>query len=141
MIHSLIASNQSPTTWSHSPLSHRFCNLHTSYTRSQDYRTPMAHDRRPMSREEEDYYYHQRSHSQGGNNGHYDDTQGNPYAYYSQPQASPEYVRNEPYRGQEVARDRYRDRYYSEDEDDVSDSNLLAMRRSRFPWTGCKVYL
>ena len=93
----------------------------------------MAHDRRPMSREEEDYYYHQRSHSQGGTNGYYDDTQGNPYAYYSQPQPSPDYGRNDPYRGQEVARDKYRGRYYSEDEDDVSGSNLLALHGSRCP--------
>lgn len=80
----------------------------------------MSRDRRQLSREEEEYYYNQRSHPQGGNNGYYDDTQGNPYAYYSQPQGSPDYSRNGSYRGQEVARDRNRERYYSEDESDVS---------------------
>ena len=76
----------------------------------------MSHDRRHMSREEEQYYYNQRSQSQPG---YYDDSQGNPYAYYSQPQPSPDYVRSSSYREQAVTRDRDRERYYSEDEDDV----------------------
>lgn len=82
----------------------------------------MSHDRRPLSREEEDYYYHQRSQSQGGSNGYYDDSQGNPYAYYSQPQASPDQGRNGIHHEQPIARDRDRDRYYgrSEDSDSVS---------------------
>ena len=79
----------------------------------------MSHDRRPLSREEEDYYYHQRSQSQGGNNGYYDDHQGNPYAFYSQPQSPPDHGRNGSYNDHAIARDRDRERYY-EDSDSVS---------------------
>ena len=118
VLHSLIASNDSANHGSSCAISP------ISKPHIPDTQIPfasMSHDRRQLSREEEEYYYnHQRSHSQGGNNGYYDDTQGNPYAYYSQPQASPEYSRNSSYRGQEVARNRNKERYYSEDEDSVS---------------------
>ena len=83
----------------------------------------MSHDRRYMSREEEDYHYNQRSQSQGGPNGHYDDMSGNPYAYYSQQQQqAPDHGRHGSYQDHSVARDRDRDRYYakSDDEDSVS---------------------
>ena len=85
----------------------------------------MSHDRRPLSREEEEYYYHQRAQSQGGSNGFYDDSQGNPYAFYSQPQAPPDHGRNGPYPDHAVARDRDRERHYARNEDSDSVSCSL----------------
>ena len=94
----------------------------------------MSPDRRHMSREEEEYYYNQRSHSQPG---YYDDSQGNPYAAYSQPQpqSSPDYGRNGSYREQAVGRDKDRERYYSEDEDDVGylQDHRLALHTQTIP--------
>lgn len=85
----------------------------------------MAHDRRQLSREEEEYYYGQRSQPQGAPNGYYDDAQGNPYAYYSQPQTSSDYGRSSAYQGQAIARDRDRDRYYARNDDEDSVSILV----------------
>ena len=101
----------------------------------------MSHDRRPLSREEEDYYYHQRSQSQGGNTGYYDDNQGNPYAYYSQPQASPDHGRNGSYHEHAIARDRDRDRYYarSEDSDSVGFPFGQPCSRCFFAWLSLRL--